>query len=113
MISDCPKQISKQPVPSPRVDCHPEEGPTRALCEARGCCWAPHPTFPRAPPCFFPAKYGYYATDPIEFDGHNTWSANLTKYDTPSLYGGDIDYVALTVQQQGNHRLHLKVKIEL
>lgn len=52
-----------------RVDCYPEPGATKNLCETRGCVWdACAWIIPPAPPCFYPAQSNHYAI----VDGSNS-----------------------------------------
>lgn len=91
-----------------RVDCYPEGSPSQAACSSRGCCWSFTDNERGPPPCFFPTYYGYESQVVPVKDG-NSWSIFLRRIKTPSLFGTDVENIAVLIEEQTRNRLRIKV----
>ncbi|XP_029026154.1 sucrase-isomaltase, intestinal-like [Betta splendens] len=90
-----------------RVDCYPDGGASQQKCEQRGCCWTPL-TESNVPWCFFPANQGYVVEskeEPNRFE----LRAQLKRLASPSLFGGDVQELALHAEMQTSNRLRFKI----
>ncbi|XP_051012796.1 sucrase-isomaltase, intestinal [Acomys russatus] len=103
-VGRCPNQ-QDDPI-NERINCIPEQLPTKAQCEERGCCWRPWNNTV-IPWCFFANNHGYNAeavttkTTGLE--------ATLNRISSPTLFGEDINSVLLTTQSQTRNRLRFKI----
>lgn len=89
-----------------RINCIPEQLPTQAQCEARGCCWRPYNNSV-IPWCFFVDNHGYKSEG---VTSTNTGlEAKLSRIPSPTLFGGDISNVLLTTESQTPNRLRFKI----
>ncbi|XP_031467708.1 maltase-glucoamylase, intestinal-like, partial [Phasianus colchicus] len=91
-----------------RIDCIPDQIATKNLCNLRGCCWSPQ-SDTSVPWCFFSSNHGYR----VEGEQRATqqgFQATLTRFSSPSLFGGDINTVLLTAEYQTQNRFHFKKK---
>ena len=105
-----------------RFDCHPENSPTKEVCEARGCCWVPTKarlkpiqsavaSDPQAP---VDIPYCYY---PRDFPGYTVISKEMTKTgfksyierNSTSYYPRDVMKLVVDVAYENDVRLHIKV----
>ncbi|KAJ0063496.1 hypothetical protein NL108_002787, partial [Boleophthalmus pectinirostris] len=77
------------------------------LCEARGCCWSPLDER-NVPWCFFSSNHGYTVTS-TDHSNPNALKATLKRKTAPSLFGGDIQELALHAEMQTPKRLHFKI----
>uniref|UniRef100_A0A8C6T5C8 alpha-glucosidase n=1 Tax=Neogobius melanostomus TaxID=47308 RepID=A0A8C6T5C8_9GOBI len=75
-------------------------------CEARGCCWSPLDER-NVPWCFFSTNHGYT----VESVDQSNPNATLRRMPSPSLFGADIEELALQAEMQTPKRLHFKVKV--
>ncbi|KAG8511483.1 Sucrase-isomaltase, intestinal, partial [Galemys pyrenaicus] len=89
-----------------RINCIPEQHPTKEICALRGCCWKPHNNS-ISPWCFFASNHGYQAETPTTTRAG--LEAKLRRISTPTLFGSDIDNVLLTTQSQTRNRLRFKI----
>ncbi|KAK7909767.1 hypothetical protein WMY93_014451 [Mugilogobius chulae] len=90
-----------------RVDCFPDAGASKQLCEARGCCWNPLDER-NVPWCFFPTNHGY-TVEKLDQSNPNAIQATLRRMASPTLYGADIQELALHAEMQTSKRLHFKI----
>lgn len=111
------------PKPEERFDCHPENIPTQAVCEARGCCWLPtkarlrpfHTGNPADPQAHVDVPYCYY---PKDFPGYTVVSKEKTKFgfktwlerNSSSYYPRDIKKLVMDVSYENDFVLHFKVR---
>uniref|UniRef100_A0A3Q3J6K2 alpha-glucosidase n=2 Tax=Monopterus albus TaxID=43700 RepID=A0A3Q3J6K2_MONAL len=93
-----------------RFDCHPEENPTVAKCEARGCIWESS-TIDRVPHCFYPRDYGYNVTEVTETNSGMTFDITRNK-----KYGSsgrpdspDIDTLRVDIRYHRSYMLQFKI----
>ncbi|XP_028723035.1 sucrase-isomaltase, intestinal [Peromyscus leucopus] len=89
-----------------RINCIPEQTPTQAKCEERGCCWSPWNNS-IIPWCFFVNNHGYNAEEVTVND--TGLEAKLNRIPSPTLFGEDIQSVLLTTQSQTANRLRFKI----
>ncbi|XP_052587358.1 sucrase-isomaltase, intestinal [Peromyscus californicus insignis] len=89
-----------------RINCIPEQTPTQAICEERGCCWSPWNNSV-IPWCFFVNNHGYHAEAVTVKD--TGLEAKLNRISSPTLFGEDIQSVLLTTQSQTPNRLRFKI----
>ncbi|KAM9215962.1 maltase-glucoamylase [Dugong dugon] len=90
-----------------RINCIPDQPPTKATCDQRGCCWKPQGTI-SMPWCYYSTSYGYQT----EGDLVNTragFTAQLRRLPSQSLFGSDVDNVLLTAEYQTSNRFHFKL----
>uniref|UniRef100_A0A8C6HZB2 Sucrase-isomaltase, intestinal n=1 Tax=Mus spicilegus TaxID=10103 RepID=A0A8C6HZB2_MUSSI len=89
-----------------RINCIPEQHPTKAKCEERGCCWRPwNNTI--IPWCFFADNHGYTAASVT--NDNSGLKATLSRIPSPTLFGEDIKSVLLTTQSQTRNRFRFKL----
>jgi alpha-glucosidase (family GH31 glycosyl hydrolase) len=80
-----------------KVDCHPDLNADQQSCEARGCLWVPSDV-PGEPFCYFDSnKFAGYTVDGPVLSSSSGISANLTRLNTPTLFGNDEDKIILKV----------------
>ncbi|XP_061414169.1 sucrase-isomaltase, intestinal-like [Lethenteron reissneri] len=92
-----------------RVDCHPEKGATEAACRARGCRWCPA-SAAGAPWCFIPRDGSYgYAMRGAPQKTAKGWRVDLQKLHSSSLFGADVEIIALEAEFHTADRLRIKV----
>lgn len=92
---------------SERINCIPDQPPTKATCDQRGCCWKPQGTI-SVPWCYYSKSHGYQ----VEGNLVNTragFTAQLKRLPSPSLFGNDVDNVLLTAEHQTSNRFHFKL----
>uniref|UniRef100_A0A671FXC9 Maltase-glucoamylase n=1 Tax=Rhinolophus ferrumequinum TaxID=59479 RepID=A0A671FXC9_RHIFE len=92
---------------SERINCIPDQPPTKATCDQRGCCWKPQGTI-SVPWCYYSKSHGYQ----VEGNLVNTragFTAQLKRLPSPSLFGNDVDNVLLTAEYQTSNRFHFKL----
>ncbi|XP_058412401.1 sucrase-isomaltase, intestinal [Diceros bicornis minor] len=101
---NCPSEIN-DPI-NERINCIPEQFPTQAVCETRGCCWKPW-NDSLIPWCFFVDNHGYN----VETMTTNSTGleARLNRIPSPTLFGNDINNVLLTTQRQTPNRFRFKL----
>ncbi|KAL6037194.1 hypothetical protein STEG23_003004 [Scotinomys teguina] len=103
-LGKCPSE--QDDLINERINCIPEQTPTQAKCEERGCCWSPWNNS-IIPWCFFANNHGYKA------EGLNVkdtgLEAKLNRIPSPTLFGEDIQSVLLTTQSQTPNRLRFKI----
>ncbi|ELW68867.1 Maltase-glucoamylase, intestinal [Tupaia chinensis] len=90
-----------------RINCIPEQSPTKAVCDQRGCCWSPQVPV-NIPWCYYSKNHGYQ----IEGDIANTnagFTAQLRSLSSSSPFGNDVDIVLLTAEYQTSNRFHFKL----
>ncbi|KAB1276208.1 Maltase-glucoamylase; intestinal [Camelus dromedarius] len=90
-----------------RINCIPDQSPTKATCDQRGCCWKPQGTI-SVPWCYYSQSHGYR----VEGDLVKTsagFTAQLDRLPSPSLFGSDVSNVLLTAEYQTSNRFHFKV----
>ncbi|XP_023568521.1 maltase-glucoamylase, intestinal [Octodon degus] len=89
-----------------RINCIPDQPPTKATCDQRGCCWQPQGPI-SVPWCYYSMNHGYQ----MEGDLLNTnagFTAQLKGLPSSSLFGNDVDNVLLTAEYQTPNRFHFK-----
>ena len=93
-----------------RVDCFPEGDPTEATCEKRACCWdkVNRQSKSPLPRCFIPKGYGYFAESDPEY-ASGVWTAVIKRAGSLSWFGGDVDLLAVRVEEHTDRRLRIKV----
>ncbi|KAM3616402.1 uncharacterized protein V6R79_017274 [Siganus canaliculatus] len=89
-----------------RVDCFPDGGGSALGCSQRGCCWSPL-SEKNAPWCYFPTSHGY--TVSYLQNQYSATNASLTRKNSPSLFGGDIQEIAFHAEMQTSNRLRFKI----
>ncbi|XP_058387671.1 maltase-glucoamylase isoform X3 [Diceros bicornis minor] len=92
---------------SERINCIPDQPPTKATCDQRGCCWKPQGTI-SVPWCYYTQSHGYQ----MEGNFVNTnagFTAQLKRLPSLSLFGNDVDNVLLTAEYQTSNRFHFKL----
>uniref|UniRef100_A0A667IGG8 Maltase-glucoamylase n=2 Tax=Lynx canadensis TaxID=61383 RepID=A0A667IGG8_LYNCA len=90
-----------------RINCIPDQPPTKATCDQRGCCWRPQGTI-SVPWCYYSKSHGYQ----MEGDLVKTnagFTAQLDRLPSPSLFGNDVNNVLLTAEYQTANRFHFKL----
>uniref|UniRef100_A0A7N5JPE2 Maltase-glucoamylase n=1 Tax=Ailuropoda melanoleuca TaxID=9646 RepID=A0A7N5JPE2_AILME len=90
-----------------RINCIPDQPPTKATCDQRGCCWRPQGTI-SVPWCYYSTSHGYQ----MEGDLVKTnagFTAQLKRLTSPSLFGNDVNNVLLTAEYQTSNRFHFKL----
>uniref|UniRef100_A0A452UGQ7 Maltase-glucoamylase n=1 Tax=Ursus maritimus TaxID=29073 RepID=A0A452UGQ7_URSMA len=90
-----------------RINCIPDQPPTKATCDQRGCCWRPQGTI-SVPWCYYSTSHGYQ----MEGDLVKTnagFTAQLKRLPSPSLFGNDVNNVLLTAEYQTSNRFHFKL----
>ncbi|XP_039716533.1 maltase-glucoamylase isoform X1 [Pteropus medius] len=90
-----------------RINCIPDQSPTKATCDQRGCCWRPQGTM-RVPWCYYSKSHGYQVEGDLASTGTG-FTARLKRSPSPSLFGNDIDNVLLTAEYQTANRFHFKL----
>ncbi|XP_022435011.1 maltase-glucoamylase, intestinal isoform X2 [Delphinapterus leucas] len=89
-----------------RINCIPDQSPTKAMCDQRGCCWKPQGPI-SVPWCYYSKSHGYQ----VEGNLVNTnagFTAQLKRLPSPSLFGNDVNNVLLTAEYQTSNRFHFK-----
>ncbi|XP_040858424.1 uncharacterized protein LOC121170993 [Ochotona curzoniae] len=95
---------------SERIDCIPDQTPTQAICEQRGCCWNSQGAA-GVPWCYYSKNHGYQ----VESDLVNTnagFTARMKSLTSSSLFGNTVDNVLLTAEYQTSNRFHFKLTDE-
>ncbi|XP_037382547.1 sucrase-isomaltase, intestinal [Talpa occidentalis] len=101
----CPSELN-DPV-NERINCIPEQHPTKEICAKRGCCWRPwNNTI--VPWCFFASNHGYQALGKTTTTSTGL-EAKLKRIPSPTLFGSDINNLLLTTESQTRNRLHFKI----
>ncbi|XP_036904943.1 maltase-glucoamylase, intestinal [Sturnira hondurensis] len=90
-----------------RINCIPDQLPTKATCEQRGCCWKPRGTT-RVPWCYYSKSHGYELVGSLA-DTDAGFRAQLQRLPSPSLFGNDVNNVLLTAEYQTSSRFHFKL----
>ncbi|XP_036206938.1 sucrase-isomaltase, intestinal [Myotis myotis] len=89
-----------------RINCIPDQFPTKATCELRGCCWRPWNNSV-IPWCFFANNHGYTAAG---IKTTNTGlEAQLNRISSPTVFGNDINTLVLATQSQTSNRFRFKI----
>ncbi|XP_045144841.1 maltase-glucoamylase, intestinal [Echinops telfairi] len=92
---------------SERINCIPDQTPTKTLCDQRSCCWETQGSF-NVPRCYYSKSYGYQ----VEGSVANTpagFTAQLRKLPSPSAFGSSVQNVLLTAEYQTSNRFHFKL----
>ncbi|XP_027698115.1 maltase-glucoamylase, intestinal, partial [Vombatus ursinus] len=91
---------------SERINCIPDQTPTQAACNQRGCCWSPEGPV-NMPWCYFSKQYGYQ----VEGSANTRagFTAQLSRLPTRSMFGSDIASVILEAEYQTSNRFHFKI----
>ena len=105
-----------------RFDCHPENFPSKEVCEGRGCCWLPtkfrvkplHTGKRSDPQALVDVPYCYY---PKNFPGYTVTSQAMTKMgfktilqrNSSSYYPRDVKKLVMDVSYETELSLHVKV----
>ncbi|XP_003791606.1 maltase-glucoamylase, intestinal [Otolemur garnettii] len=100
--ADCPVVNESE-----RVNCIPDQQPTKATCDQRGCCWSPQGAA-SVPWCYYSKNHGYQ----MEGDTVSTnagFTAQLKSLPSSSLFGNAVDKVLLTAEYQTSNRFHFKL----
>ncbi|XP_045420062.1 maltase-glucoamylase, intestinal isoform X1 [Lemur catta] len=91
---------------SERINCIPDQLPTKATCDQRSCCWKPQGAI-SIPWCYYSKNHGYQ----MEGDAVSTnagFTAQLRSLPSSSLFGSDVNNVLLTAEYQTSNRFHFK-----
>nr|XP_040145527.1 maltase-glucoamylase, intestinal [Ictidomys tridecemlineatus] len=92
---------------SERINCIPDQPPTKATCDLRGCCWEAQETI-GIPWCYYSKNHGYQVQgDPVNTNAGFT--AQLKTLPSSSPFGNDVDNVLLTAEYQTSNRFHFKL----
>ncbi|XP_066118577.1 maltase-glucoamylase isoform X2 [Saccopteryx bilineata] len=100
--ADCPVVSELE-----RINCIPEQLPTKATCEQRGCCWKPQGSA-SGPWCYYSKNHGYRVEGGLANTGAG-FTAQLKRLPSPSPFGNDINNVLLTAEYQTSNRFHFKL----
>ncbi|XP_035110446.3 maltase-glucoamylase isoform X1 [Callithrix jacchus] len=90
-----------------RINCIPDQPPTKATCDQRGCCWSLQGAG-SVPWCYYSKNHGYH----MEGDLVNTtagFTARLKNLPSSPLFGSSVDNVLLTAEYQTSNRFHFKL----
>ncbi|XP_077004171.1 maltase-glucoamylase isoform X1 [Tamandua tetradactyla] len=90
-----------------RINCIPDQPPTKTTCDQRGCCWKPQGAI-TVPWCYYSKSHGYQ----MEGDVAKTsagFTAQLKRLLSLSLFGNDVNNVLLTAEYQTSNRFHFKL----
>uniref|UniRef100_A0A3Q3EIB9 alpha-glucosidase n=1 Tax=Labrus bergylta TaxID=56723 RepID=A0A3Q3EIB9_9LABR len=90
-----------------RIDCYPDAGASKQLCEKRGCCWSPLDER-NVPWCFFSTNHGY-TVESVERPSAHVLKAQLKRMASPSLFGADVQELAFHAEMQTDKRLRFKI----
>uniref|UniRef100_A0A672YP82 P-type domain-containing protein n=1 Tax=Sphaeramia orbicularis TaxID=375764 RepID=A0A672YP82_9TELE len=90
-----------------RIDCFPDAGASKQKCEARGCCWGPLDER-NVPWCYFSTNHGY-TVESVKQPSPHVMEAHLKRMASPSLFGADIQELALHAEMQSDNRLRFKI----
>ncbi|KAM5190698.1 maltase-glucoamylase [Callospermophilus lateralis] len=92
---------------SERINCIPDQPPTKATCDLRGCCWEAQGAI-GIPWCYYSKNHGYQVQgDPVNTNAGFT--AQLKTLPSSSPFGNDVDNVLLTAEYQTSNRFHFKL----
>ncbi|XP_008581186.1 PREDICTED: maltase-glucoamylase, intestinal [Galeopterus variegatus] len=91
---------------SERINCIPDQSPTKATCDQRGCCWVPQEAT-SVPSCYYSKNNGYQMEGDL-VDTNAGFTAQLRGLPFSSLFGNDVDNVLLTAEYQTSNRFHFK-----
>ncbi|XP_047731217.1 sucrase-isomaltase, intestinal [Prionailurus viverrinus] len=100
----CPSELN-DPI-NERINCIPDQLPTKAVCSERGCCWKPW-NDSLIPWCFFADNHGYNVERMITTS--IGLEAKLNRKPSPTLFGNDITSVLITTQNQTPNRFRFKI----
>ncbi|XDB49452.1 hypothetical protein AB1E18_003025 [Capra hircus] len=92
---------------SERINCIPDQSPTKATCNQRGCCWSPQGTISK-PWCYYSKSHGYQVGGDL-MNTNAGFTAQLERLSSPSLFGNDVNNVLLTAEYQTSNRFHFKL----
>ncbi|KAI4585152.1 hypothetical protein MJG53_006686 [Ovis ammon polii x Ovis aries] len=92
---------------SERINCIPDQSPTKATCDQRGCCWSPQGTISK-PWCYYSKNHGYRVGGDL-MNTNAGFTAQLERLSSPSLFGNDVNNVLLTAEYQTSNRFHFKL----
>ncbi|XP_043729072.1 maltase-glucoamylase, intestinal isoform X3 [Cervus elaphus] len=92
---------------SERINCIPDQSPTKATCDQRGCCWRPQGTI-SIPWCYYSKSHGYQVGGDL-VNTNAGFTAQLKRLSSPSLLGNDVNNVLLTAEYQTSNRFHFKL----
>uniref|UniRef100_A0A2K6KA59 Maltase-glucoamylase n=1 Tax=Rhinopithecus bieti TaxID=61621 RepID=A0A2K6KA59_RHIBE len=90
-----------------RINCIPDQPPTKATCDQRGCCWNPQGAV-SVPWCYYSKNHSYH----MEGDLVNTnagFTAQLKNLPSSPVFGSNVDNVLLTAEYQTSNRFHFKL----
>ncbi|XP_031791831.1 maltase-glucoamylase, intestinal [Piliocolobus tephrosceles] len=90
-----------------RINCIPDQPPTKATCDQRGCCWNPQAAV-SVPWCYYSKNHSYH----MEGDLVNTnagFTAQLKNLPSSPVFGSNVDNVLLTAEYQTSNRFHFKL----
>nr|XP_011721917.1 maltase-glucoamylase, intestinal [Macaca nemestrina] len=90
-----------------RINCIPDQPPTKATCDQRGCCWNPQGAV-SVPWCYYSKNHSYH----MEGDLVNTnagFTARLKNLPSSPVFGSNVDNVLLTAEYQTSNRFHFKL----
>ncbi|XP_042638461.1 uncharacterized protein LOC103207213 [Orycteropus afer afer] len=90
-----------------RINCIPDQSPTKATCDQRGCCWNPQGAI-SIPQCYYSKSHGYQAEGDL-VDTRAGFTAQLRRLPSPSLFGSEVDNIILTAEYQTSKRFHFKL----
>lgn len=90
-----------------RINCIPDQPPTKATCDQRGCCWNPQGPI-SVPWCYYSQSHGYQMEDNL-VNTNAGFTAQLKRLPSPSLFGNDVNNVLLTAECQTSNRFHFKL----
>ncbi|XP_013975431.1 maltase-glucoamylase, intestinal isoform X1 [Canis lupus familiaris] len=90
-----------------RINCIPDQPPTKATCDQRGCCWRPQGTI-NVPWCYYSRSHGYQGEGDV-VKTNAGFTAQLKRLPSPSLFGNDVNNVLLTAEYQTSNRFHFKL----
>ncbi|XP_056622067.1 sucrase-isomaltase, intestinal [Triplophysa dalaica] len=94
---------------SGRFDCYPGEDSNEANCKQRGCLWKPS-DIPKEPWCYYPAAYGYKASNLLETS--SGWTLDLDRnndFPSPRSSSADINKLRVEVTYLSGHSLRWKI----
>ncbi|KAM6201840.1 maltase-glucoamylase-like [Rhynchocyon petersi] len=90
-----------------RINCIPDQQPTKVTCEKRGCCWSPQEAV-AVPQCYYSKGHGYQA-EGDRVDTKAGFTVQLKRLPSLPVFGNDIENVLLTAEYQTSDRFHFKL----
>ncbi|XP_055458101.1 maltase-glucoamylase isoform X1 [Psammomys obesus] len=89
-----------------RINCIPEQSPSKTTCDQRGCCWDAQGAI--NVPCYYSRNHGYKMdSEPVYTN--TGFTAQLKNLPSAPLFGNDIEHILLKAEYQTVNRFHFKL----